>query len=150
MDGFDIVHPNLVAVLHVGRNDAAGYFYYVMELADPMLIGGQKGAAEVVAAFARPASGFDPATYSPRTLRSEIRTRGQLTVAECLELGLALMDALTHLHRHDLVHRDVKPSNIIFPEPLTNLGELGEQARLLELSAIIHQACRADRMERYP
>src|SRR4030095_9243918 len=27
-------HEGLVNVLHVGRNDEAGYFYYVMELAD--------------------------------------------------------------------------------------------------------------------
>src|SRR5579859_6978783 len=27
-------HEGLVAVLHVGRNEEAGYFYYVMELAD--------------------------------------------------------------------------------------------------------------------
>src|SRR6185369_7818573 len=28
-------HESLVDVLHVGRNDGEGYFYYVMELADP-------------------------------------------------------------------------------------------------------------------
>src|SRR5688572_18022276 len=27
-------HSGLVHILHVGRNDTAGYFYYVMELAD--------------------------------------------------------------------------------------------------------------------
>ena len=27
-------HPSQLNILHVGRNDAAGYFYYVMELAD--------------------------------------------------------------------------------------------------------------------
>ena len=27
-------HPSQMDILHVGRNDAAGYFYYVMELAD--------------------------------------------------------------------------------------------------------------------
>ena len=27
-------HPSQVAVLHVGRNDAAGFYYYIMELAD--------------------------------------------------------------------------------------------------------------------
>src|SRR5437667_4302226 len=27
-------HPSHVDILHVGRNEAAGYFYYVMELAD--------------------------------------------------------------------------------------------------------------------
>ena len=26
--------PSQVAVLHVGRNDAAGFYYYIMELAD--------------------------------------------------------------------------------------------------------------------
>jgi len=31
-----------------------------------------------------------------------------------LQLGLALSEALTHLHGHGLVHRDVKRSNIIF------------------------------------
>src|SRR6266545_3344663 len=29
-------HESLIDVLHVGRNDGAGYFYYVMELADPV------------------------------------------------------------------------------------------------------------------
>src|ERR1043165_4500091 len=27
-------HDNLVDILHVGRNDEVGYFFYVMELAD--------------------------------------------------------------------------------------------------------------------
>jgi serine/threonine protein kinase len=27
-------HPSQLALFHVGRNEAAGYFYYVMELAD--------------------------------------------------------------------------------------------------------------------
>src|SRR5208337_3165441 len=27
-------HPGLMQVLHVGRSDSAGFFYYVMELAD--------------------------------------------------------------------------------------------------------------------
>src|SRR5262249_12622618 len=28
-------HTSQLAILHVGKNDEAGYFYYVMELADP-------------------------------------------------------------------------------------------------------------------
>ena len=28
------LHPSQLNVLHVGRDDAAGFFYYVMELAD--------------------------------------------------------------------------------------------------------------------
>src|SRR5436190_18061545 len=30
------LHESQVDILHVGRNDEAGYFYYVMELADPV------------------------------------------------------------------------------------------------------------------
>ena len=36
-------HPGLVNVLHVGRNDQAGYFYYVMELADDATVGQVSG-----------------------------------------------------------------------------------------------------------
>src|SRR6185503_20968634 len=32
-------HPSQIALFHVGRNDAAGYFYYVMELADDANVG---------------------------------------------------------------------------------------------------------------
>ena len=34
-------HPSQVDILHVGRNDQAGYFYYVMELADD--VAGESG-----------------------------------------------------------------------------------------------------------
>src|SRR5215510_5507951 len=29
-------HPSQLALFHIGRNDAEGYFYYVMELADDL------------------------------------------------------------------------------------------------------------------
>ena len=32
-------HEGLIDVLHVGRNDEEGYFYYVMELADDQVVG---------------------------------------------------------------------------------------------------------------
>src|SRR5215469_4582804 len=31
-------HPSQLALFHIGRNDPQGYFYYVMELADPLEI----------------------------------------------------------------------------------------------------------------
>src|SRR5262245_57068567 len=38
-------HQGFVDILQVGRNDPAGYFYYVMELADPVEAGaGTKGS----------------------------------------------------------------------------------------------------------
>lgn len=102
-------HSSQVAVLEVGRNTEAGYFYYVMELADDELTG--------------PA--IHPETYVPKTLRSELRKRGRLGYRECVEIGLALTTALEHLHKHGLIHRDIKPSNIIFVQGVPKLADIG-------------------------
>jgi WD40 repeat protein len=100
-------HESQLNILHVGR--CADHFYYVMELAD------DQGGVGVV----------DEASYSPRTLRSELLFRGRLPVEECVRLGLALTTALGHLHRHGLVHRDIKPSNIVFVNGIPKLADIG-------------------------
>ena len=38
--------------------------------------------------------------------------KGRLDVAETVELGIAMAEALEHLHASDILHRDIKPSNI--------------------------------------
>jgi len=102
-------HEGLVDILQIGRDDSAGYFYYVMELADDQQAG-QK---------------IDPATYAPRTLQHEIENRGRLPLDECLQIGVALAHALGHLHHHGLIHRDIKPSNIIFVGGIPKLADIG-------------------------
>jgi tetratricopeptide (TPR) repeat protein len=96
-------HPSQLALFHIGRNDAGGYFYYVMELADNM------GAAD---------------NYTPRTLRADLQ-HGRLSAERVLEIGLALTEALGHLHQNGLVHRDVKPSNVIFVNGRPKLADIG-------------------------
>jgi serine/threonine protein kinase len=66
-----------------------------------------------------------PVTYSPRTLRSDLKARGRLTVTEAVTLGVELAAALGHMHRHGLLHRDVKPSNVIFVQGRPKLADLG-------------------------
>jgi WD40 repeat protein len=104
-------HPGVVNVLHVGRDDAAGCFFYVMELADDANV--QSEAAASIP------------SYRPRTLASDLKSRARLPVTDAVSLGVHLAGALGHLHRHGLVHRDVKPSNVIFVHGQPKLADIG-------------------------
>ncbi|MBI3416308.1 MAG: protein kinase [Verrucomicrobia bacterium] len=141
-----------VDIFHVGRNDAAGFFYYIMELADDAagprvedqneLKVESSGTAHET--LTRPSdtlsqrmgegrgegglsqlSTQDSLNYIPRTLKHDLRTRGALPVAECVQIALSLTRALEHLHAHELVHRDIKPSNIIFVKGVPKLADIG-------------------------
>lgn len=151
-------HEGLVDILQVGRDDDAGYFYYVMELADgaageqagkresevcpapqppapqPEKSGGTAGShpAPVTRAVGRSegrVNGFDAANYRPLTLEDMIRANGRLPVAECIRIATTLADALWYLHERQLVHRDIKPSNIVFVDGVPKLADVGLVAR---------------------
>ena len=123
-------HPSQLALFHIGRSEVGGYFYYVMELAD----GFQDSKPEAL----RPGESHDTKgqsknanrglldfeNYCPHTLRAELG-QGRLPPARVLEIGLALTEALHHLHRSGLVHRDVKPSNVIFVNGSPKLADIG-------------------------
>ncbi|MEU6377260.1 protein kinase [Streptomyces sp. NPDC046909] len=46
-------------------------------------------------------------------LRELVARRGPLAPAECARIGLAVLDALTAGHQQGVMHRDVKPANIL-------------------------------------
>ena len=46
-------------------------------------------------------------------LKELVDTRGPLAPAECARVGLAVLDALTAGHERGVMHRDVKPANIL-------------------------------------
>lgn len=46
----------------------------------------------------------------------ELLADGRLSDRDVLEVGLALCDGLAHAHAQGVVHRDVKPSNVLVPD----------------------------------
>jgi tetratricopeptide (TPR) repeat protein len=120
-------HPSQLALFHIGRKDAEGYFYYVMELADDLSAAGRVESAELPSGrnvLMPPPQPEDSRPYQARTLRAELE-HGRLPAAQVLEIGLVLTEALSHLHQHGLVHRDVKPSNVIFVNGRPKLADIG-------------------------
>jgi serine/threonine protein kinase len=141
-------HEGLVYILEVAENEAEGYFYCVMELADNLIAdcgsriadslgedGGSKmedGTAGHSAVVHPPSAIFDPQSYRPKTLSAVLAQRGRLPLDECVKLGLTLSGGLEFMHARELVHRDVKPANIIYVGGVPKLADIGLVVRLGE------------------
>ncbi len=100
--------PGLLPVLHVGRSEDGARFYYVMELADPLE---PQGSAVT--------------EYEAATLRAWVARHGALTPEQCVDVAVQLGGGLLALHEAGLVHRDVKPSNVLFLGGKARLGDPG-------------------------
>lgn len=81
-------HPNIARLFEVGRHDYQDESYdYLLE---EFLPGG--------------------------TLTQKLQSLGRLNNEQTLSLGEKLIDAICHIAGHRLVHRDIKPDNIMFRE----------------------------------
>ena len=101
--------PTQLAILHVEVDDSQGLLRYVMELADD----------------ASGEAAFDPESYVPLTLKELRHRRGRLPVAEVARIGVHVARGLAFLHSKGLLHRDVKPSNVIMVGGVPKLSDLG-------------------------
>ncbi len=81
-------HPNIVNVYDVGMDEVNGnkIYYIVMEY------------------------------INGKTLKEIIREKGKLSLGETLEYSIQIAEALEHAHKNHIVHRDIKPHNIMITE----------------------------------
>ncbi|MFE2645402.1 bifunctional serine/threonine-protein kinase/ABC transporter substrate-binding protein [Streptomyces nigra] len=73
-----------------------------------------RGAPVIVMEFIRGAS-----------LAAAIRTQGRLPVRRVAEIGAIVLDALTEAHRSRIVHRDIKPDNVLLTKDRVVLTDFG-------------------------
>lgn len=101
-------HPNVVQVYDFGTDADAGDQFIVMQLVD-----GQDLAAV-------------------------LRERGPLDVDEAVSIGAAVADALEAAHRQGLVHRDIKPGNILItPAGRTLVTDFGISRAISDASMTV-------------
>ena len=107
--GISRSHPGFVHILHVDRDNEAGFFYYSMEAGDDEALGQR----------------FDPNNYKPKSISGELRRRGAFSPLDCLDVMESLSATLQYLHGQNLLHRDIKPANVIFVNGSPKLADIG-------------------------
>lgn len=103
----------LISILDWGFSPEDGIFYYAMPLADDFT------ASKILT----------PGTYRPDSLSERLSACSSLSVEECFKLGIRLSQTLDRLHRRGLVHRDIKPGNVVFIDDKPIIADLGLAAR---------------------
>jgi eukaryotic-like serine/threonine-protein kinase len=82
------------------------------------------GIYDVVAEDDRPWIIMELVPY--RSLRDRVQADGPLTPAEAAHVGLGILAALRAAHQHGVLHRDVKPANVLItPEGRVVLTDFG-------------------------
>lgn len=94
--------PGLVTIHHVG--EVEGKLYYTMDAADNLAAGGE---------------------YYPDTLENRLLFKGAMDARSILDMVEKLLVGLKSLHEKGLVHRDVKPANVIFKNGEPLLADFG-------------------------
>jgi eukaryotic-like serine/threonine-protein kinase len=110
-------HPNIVQVFDSGQDQSTGRHYIVMEYVDG------PSAADM------------------------LRERKELDIDETVRLVRDACHGLDYAHRAGVVHRDVKPGNLLFAEEMgiTKLADFGiakaaEQTRITQVGSVLGTA----------
>jgi len=109
----DCRHPNLLQIHHIEKID--GHLYYTMDAAD---------------------NAGDQDRYVPDTLAQRLAKHKTLPAAEIIQMAEELLDGLAYLHKHGLLHRDIKPDNIFWVDGRATLGDIGLTAPMKNASLV--------------
>lgn len=66
------------------------------------------------------------------SLRQRLVREGELSIPESVRILRDIVDALAHAHRHGVVHRDVKPENVMLSERHAMVTDFGVAKALTE------------------
>jgi serine/threonine protein kinase len=111
-----LVHPNIVQVFDSGRDEVTGQYFIVMEYVEG------SSCAEI------------------------LREDGWMEVAEAIAITEQACEGLNYAHRHGVVHRDVKPGNLLRArEGEVKLADFGiakatEQSSITQVGAVLGTA----------
>jgi eukaryotic-like serine/threonine-protein kinase len=98
-------HPNIVRCITAGQDPESGKHYLVLEFVD------------------------GPSAHAL------LDRKGHLSVGDAVHLVLDIARGLEHAHSRNVVHRDIKPDNILITQSgIAKLGDLGLAKRLDEVS----------------
>jgi serine/threonine-protein kinase len=126
-EGEDTKHRRSVAVkaLYVGATSALGQerfrreIDYVAKLQHPNVLPlYDSGESEGVRYFVMPVVGNG-------TLRDRIAREGRLPIADVRRITMQIASGLDYAHRQDVIHRDVKPANILLGEEHASIADFG-------------------------
>jgi len=104
-NGASLNHPNIVRTYLVGHDQTTGKYFLVLEFVD-----------------------------GPTTL-TLLERMGHLSVSDSAFIVLGIARALEHAHSQQIIHRDIKPDNILLtPTGIPKLGDLGLAKKLDDTS----------------
>jgi serine/threonine protein kinase len=66
-----------------------------------------------------------PQQYVPKTLKWKLEKAGPLAAEDCILIGCNVIKGVEELHRRNLIHRDIKPGNILFISGKAVLADFG-------------------------
>jgi len=111
-----LVHPNIVQVYDSGRDEETGRHFIVME-------------------------------YVPGdTVARMLKDRDRIDIAEAVDIVTQACSGLEYAHRHGVIHRDVKPGNLLInPDGHVKLADFGiakaaEDSKITQIGSVLGTA----------